>query len=67
MEKRIEKRERLEQWINSLSKEQLGVILLDCVQELILSEVVCFYDTTKIPYWDASGDRLDGSERDDED
>lgn len=53
--------ERLKIWISTLSKEQLEKIALECVDWLIDSEDVNFYDTTKVPYWDCTGDSLDGS------
>jgi hypothetical protein len=57
-----EKRDQLRHWVESLDREKINDIALECIEELILAEVVNFYESTEIPYWDGSGDRLDGSE-----
>lgn len=54
--------ERLKSWIDTLSEEQLKSILLEIVEELIDAQTVSFYDTSLVPYWDANGENLDGSE-----
>lgn len=54
--------ERLKEWIDGLDPETIKKIAVECVSELILTESVNFYEDAKAPYWDASGDRLDGSE-----
>lgn len=60
-------RERLYEWVKGLTREQLMDTLVECTEELILSEMVCFWDTTKIPYWDTTGENIDGTKREDED
>ena len=54
--------ERLKIWISTLSKEQLEKVAFECVDRLIETEDVGFYETTKIPYWENCGENLDGSE-----
>ena len=61
-----EKRDQLRHWFESLEQSQQIDIALECIEELILTESINFYETTKIPYWDANGDRLDGSEFDED-
>ena len=62
-------RERLYEWVQGLTREQLMDTLVECTEELILSETVSFWDTTQKPYWDTTGENIDGTERryDDED
>lgn len=55
--------ERLKKWIDTLDPEKIKEIALECIEELIVAETVGFYDTTEVPYWDTTGDALDGSER----
>lgn len=57
-----EQEKRLRDWIEKLDKEKIIDIAIECIQELILTESVNFYENTKVPYWDVTGDRLDGSE-----
>ncbi len=52
--------ERLKKWIETLSTEQMKKILLETVDYCIDSEYVGFYDSTTAPYWDNTGERLDG-------
>ena len=53
---------RLKVWVSTLSKKQLKKIVAEAVEELIASESVGFYKDTLVPYWDATGENLDGSE-----
>ena len=62
-----EKKDQLRKWFENLDQSKQVDIALECIEELILTELINFYETTKVPYWDASGDRLDGSELEDED
>lgn len=55
---------RLRSWFESLEQSKQIEIALECIEELILTESINFYENNKAPYWDASGDRLDGSEDD---
>ena len=55
----MNKRERLISWIKTLDRETIDKVLLNCIEELIMSEVVCFYETTDVPYYDTTGERLD--------
>jgi len=57
------KTERLQNWVDTLDIQTLKSLLVECVDELILAETVCFYDDTKVPYWDGNGENLDGSDR----
>ena len=56
------KEERLNDWLDTLSREKLIKVAKDCVEELVLAETVRFWDDTEIPYWDANGENLDGSD-----
>jgi hypothetical protein len=56
-----ETRANLKKWLATLSTEQIKAITLDCLEELILTETVRFWDESKAPYWDSNGERLDGS------
>jgi hypothetical protein len=62
-----EKKDQLRKWFENLEHSKQVDIALECIEELILTESINFYETTKVPYWDGSGDRLDGSEFEDED
>lgn len=55
--------ERLKVWVETLNKEQLKNIVLELTDFAIDSEYVNFYEESKVPYWDASGDTLDGTEQ----
>jgi len=55
------KEERIRMWIDSLDPQKVKEIAIECVLELILVDTLCFYDDTKVPYWDATGETLDGS------
>ena len=59
--------ERLKEWANGLDTEKLKEIVVECVDNLIDFEYVCFYESNKSPYWDTTGERLDGTEEDEED
>ena len=61
------RQERLKKWIKTLNEEQKDNIILELTDFAIDAEYVGFYDTTKVPYYDNTGDRLDGTEYDDED
>lgn len=54
--------ERLMTWITTLDREQLRSALFDCVDRLIDTEEVSFYELSKCPYWACSGDRLEDIE-----
>ena len=62
-----EKKDRLRHWFESLDQSKQVDIALECIEELVNTETVCFWQDTKVPYWDATGDRLDGSEPEEED
>ena len=57
--------ERLRNWINTLSSSKKDELLLLCVDELIDSELFNFYEGYSVPVWDATGEPIDGSERND--
>lgn len=63
MDNRIE---RLENWIESLSNELIKSTLLQCVDDLIDSGDIKFYDNSPAPYWDSDGEYVDGKEYDNE-
>ena len=55
----MNKRERLENWINMLENSQKNRILLEMIDYAIDSEYVCFYDDDEAPVFDSTGERLD--------
>jgi hypothetical protein len=55
--------ERLQEWVETLNEEQLKKIVLELVDEAISSEYVNFYEESKVPYYDATGETLDGTEQ----
>jgi len=57
-----EKKDQLRHWFESLEQSQQIDIAIECIEELILTESIIFYESTKVPYWDTTGNRLDGSE-----
>ena len=59
------RQERLKEWIKTLNEEQKDTIILELTDFAIDAEYVGFYDTTKVPYYDNTGDRLDGTEYED--
>ncbi len=59
--------ERLQKWIETLSTKQMKKILLETVDFCIDAEMVAFYESSKTPYWDNTGERLDGLEDEEED
>ena len=59
--------ERLKLWVDTLTPEQTKTLLVECVDNLIDFEYVNFRETSKAPYWDGNGERLDGLEWEDED
>ena len=56
------RRERLKVWIESLNNEQKNTLLLGLIDFSIDAEHVGFCDETKVPYYENTGDRLDGVE-----
>lgn len=52
--------QRLEDWVETLSPEQMKHIIMYSVDYCIDAEEVSFYDSSKRPYWSNSGDSLDG-------
>jgi hypothetical protein len=62
-----EKKDQLRKWFENLEHSKQVDIALECIEELVLTESINFYETSKVPYWDATGYRLDGSEFEDED
>lgn len=58
----MERLKRLKQWTETLTEEQAKEILTNCVDILVDFEYVSFYEFSKAPYWDGSGERLDGIE-----
>ena len=61
------RQERLKVWIKTLNEEQKDKIILELTDFAIDSELVGFYETTKSPYYDNTGDRLDGLDLEDGD
>jgi len=61
-----EKKDQLRKWFENLEHSTQVDIALECIEELILTKSINFNET-KVPYWDATCDRLDGSEFEDED
>jgi len=59
--------ERLQAWVESLNEEKIKSLLVTCLEELIDSETIRFWDDSKAPHWDCSGEYIDGTERIEED
>ncbi len=55
------KNERLIKWVESLDRESLNNITIQLVRRMIETEEIRMWDDTEVPYWDADGERLDGS------
>lgn len=58
----MDRTEKLEAWVKTLTRGTLESILVEVVDRMIDSEEICMYEDNKTPYWDASGERLDGSD-----
>ena len=56
------KRERLKEWIKTLNEEQKESIILELTDYAIDAEYVNFYNDTKVPYFDCTGENIDGSD-----
>lgn len=50
--------ERLKDWINDLTVEDLKKLSLECIKELMLAEMIRFPQDCDAPYWEHSGDLL---------
>jgi hypothetical protein len=61
-----DKKDQLRKWFENLDHTKQVDIALECIEELIYTESIRFYESTKVPYWDATGDRLDGLELEEE-
>ena len=57
-----EQKERLKEWIKTLNEQQKDKIILELTDFAIDAEYVGFYGTTKVPYYDGSGENIDGTE-----
>lgn len=62
-----EKRDKLRHWFENLEHSKQIDIALECIEELIFTESIRYWNDSKVPHWEASGDRLDGSKPNDED
>lgn len=58
------KKDELRLWFENLEQSKQIDIALECIEELIITETINYYEDTKVPYWDVNGERLDGLERD---
>ncbi len=56
------KRKRIKLWLEGLDKDKLISITVKCVEDLIYSDSVRFPLDSKVPYWEYTGNNLDGSE-----
>lgn len=54
--------ERLRVWIKGLSEAQKDEIILELTEFAIDAEHVAFYSNTKVPYYDNTGENVDGTE-----
>lgn len=61
-----EKKDQLRHWFESLEQSKQIDIALECIEELILTESINFWETSKVPTWDVNGERLDGLEFDED-
>jgi len=59
METWEEKKERLRNWINTLSEDQKNETLLTCIEELIEKCDINFWEDSEKPYWNNSGEYID--------
>lgn len=59
--------ERLQEWVDILSEDKMRDIIFQLVDRMIDTEELGFYEGSRGPYWDASGERLDGIEDEDND
>lgn len=57
-----DRRERIKLWLEGLDKNKLVYVAVKCIEDLIYSESVRFPLDSKAPYWEHTGDNLDGSE-----
>lgn len=55
----MSRRERLQNWMDTLSIIQKNRIILELLDYAIDSEYVNFYDDSEAPYFDSDGERLD--------
>lgn len=55
------KHQRLKAWIATLNQDQKDEIILELTDFAIDAEHVCFWDDSKKPYYDGSGENLDGT------
>lgn len=58
----MNRRERLQEWINTLDVIQMSRMILELTEYAIDSEEVGFYETSEKPYWENTGENLDGTE-----
>lgn len=56
-------RDRLKEWVKTLSIDQKDKIILELTSFAINAEYVKFYDDSKTPFYDGDGENLDGTER----
>lgn len=59
--------ERLKNWVDTLEPQMVKDLLVECVDNLVDFEYINFYEDSKSPYWDGNGERLDGTEDEDDD
>lgn len=59
----MNKQNKLKEWVNSLTIEELRKTVLDLVEHNLMTEDIRFYEDNDAPYWDTTGDRIDGKER----
>lgn len=57
----MHRQKRLQNWIDGLDQVQLKNITLVLVEHAIDSEFIRFWDDTNSPYFNCSGETLDGS------
>ena len=55
--------ERLNEWVNSLTIEQLKFALIETTTILMEFDEVSYYDHHKSPIWSNTGDYIDGTDR----
>lgn len=56
--------QRLNNWSESLTGEELKKLLVECIDSLIDSEDIKFYDDSIAPYWTGNGEYIDGKDYD---
>ena len=58
----MSKTERLKAWAETLNRTQLEDIIVELTYFAIEAEYINFWEDSKVPIWDGTGETLDGTE-----